>query len=173
MLDGLRIGIGYDVHPFKEGRALFVGGVQIPHNKGLDGHSDADVLIHAVVDSILGALAAGDIGEHFPPSDPKWKGAASAEFLRYAAKLARDRGAQILSIDSTLIFELPKMKPHYEKMRARMAELLDISIDRIHVKATTTEKLGFTGREEGAAAQAVCLLVLKSAAGGAIGAGQP
>ncbi|MDB5038429.1 MAG: ispDF [Bacteriovoracaceae bacterium] len=160
MLDRLRIGLGFDVHPFKEGRPLFIGGIKIPYEKGLDGHSDADVLIHAVVDSILGALGLGDIGEHFPPSDPKWKGAPSSEFLKYAAETLRKRGAELISIDSTLILELPKMKPHYPAMREKMAEILGITIDRIHVKATTTERLGFTGREEGIAAQAVCLLSL-------------
>jgi 2-C-methyl-D-erythritol 2,4-cyclodiphosphate synthase len=161
MLDNLRIGQGFDVHPFKEGRPLFIGGIEIPFTKGLDGHSDADVLIHAVVDSILGALCLGDIGQHFPPSDPKWKGAPSADFLKYCAHAVKTHGARILSIDSTLILELPKMKPYYLMMRQKMAEILGITLDRIHVKATTTERLGFTGREEGIAAQAVCLLVLK------------
>lgn len=163
MIENLRIGLGFDVHPFVEGKPLMIGGISIPHPKGLDGHSDADVLIHAIVDAILGALGLGDIGEHFPPSDPKWKGAPSSRFLEYAAQAVHTHQAKILSIDSTLILELPKMKPHYEPMRQRMAEILGITRDRIHVKATTTERLGFTGREEGVAAQAVCLLALGTA----------
>jgi len=158
MFDSLRIGTGFDVHEFEAGRKLMIGGIEIPHSKGLKGHSDADVLIHAVIDSILGALSAGDIGRYFPPSDPQWKGASSRDFLRFIRKMLEERGAQVLSIDSTLMLESPKMSPHYEAMRMVMAEDLGISFDRIHVKATTTEKLGFTGREEGIAAQAVCLL---------------
>lgn len=163
MFEGLRIGNGFDVHQFAEGRPLFIGGVEIPHAKGLLGHSDADVLIHAIVDSILGALALGDIGQHFPPSDPKWKGARSIEFLKYANRLAREKGADILSIDSTVICEAPKMNPHSEKIRKTLAAALELPLDRVHMKATTTEKLGFTGREEGIAAQAVCLLNLRNA----------
>lgn len=160
MLDDLRIGLGFDVHPFCEGRPLIVGGVEIPHTKGLKGHSDADVLIHAVVDSILGALGMGDIGQHFPPSDPKWKGAPSLEFLKFCARALKEKNARLLSVDSCLMSEAPKMSPHYEKMRKTMADALEVSFDRVQVKATTTEKLGFTGREEGIAAQAVCLLAL-------------
>lgn len=160
MFDSLRIGTGFDVHPFEEGRKLFIGGIEIPHSKGLKGHSDADVLIHAVIDAILGALSAGDIGRYFPPSDPQWKNASSRDFLKFTRNMLKDRGAEILSIDSTLMLELPRMSPHYEGMRRTMAEDLGIAFDRIHVKATTTEKLGFTGREEGIAAQAVCLLSL-------------
>jgi 2-C-methyl-D-erythritol 2,4-cyclodiphosphate synthase len=163
MFEGLRIGTGFDVHAFVEGRPLMMGGIEIPHSKGLLGHSDADVLIHAIVDSILGALALGDIGQHFPPTDPKWKAAPSIEFLKYARRLAEEKGAQILSIDSTVICEAPKINPHCEKIRSKLAEALQLSIDRVHLKATTTEKLGFTGREEGIAAQAVCLLNLRNA----------
>lgn len=163
MFEGLRIGTGFDVHAFVAGRPLYIGGIEIPHSKGLLGHSDADVLIHAMVDSILGALAMGDIGQHFPPSDPKWKGARSIEFLKYANRLVHERGGQILSLDSTVICEAPKMSPHIEQIRKYLAEALELSLDRVHVKATTTEKLGFTGREEGIAAQAVCLLNLRNA----------
>jgi len=160
MSDDLRIGQGFDVHQLVEGRPLIIGGVQIPFDRGLLGHSDAYVLLHAVVDSILGALGAGDIGRFFPPSDSRFKGASSRDFLKFSRSLVAERGAQILSIDSTILCENPKMSPHYEAMRRVMSEDLGISFDRVHVKATTTEKLGFTGREEGIAAQAVCLLRL-------------
>lgn len=162
MLEDLRMGQGFDVHELVEGRPLIVGGVKIPYEKGLLGHSDADVLLHAVIDSILGALAAGDIGRYFPPSDPQWKGASSRDFLRFTRDLVQNRGAQILSIDSTIMCESPKMSPHYEAMRKVMAEDLGLEFDRVHVKATTTEGLGFTGRQEGIAAQAVCLLRLRA-----------
>lgn len=160
MFEKLRIGNGFDVHELVEGRDLWLGGVKIPHEKGLLGHSDADALIHAVVDSILGALSAGDIGKYFPPSDPKWKNASSRDFLRFTGKMVKERGAQILSVDSVLMLERPKIAPHVESMRSAMAEDLGIAFDRIHVKATTTEKLGFTGREEGVAVHSVCLLEL-------------
>lgn len=160
MFDGLRIGSGFDVHPFKEGRPLILGGVHIPHPKGLEGHSDADALIHAVVDSILGALGLGDIGQHFSPSNPRWKDAASSKFLEYACEKLEERKGKILSIDTTILAEEPKMAPHYESMRKNLANILKISIDRVSVKATTTEKLGFVGRSEGIAAQATCLLHL-------------
>ena len=159
-LSSLRIGLGFDVHEFAEGRKLFLGGLEIPHTHGLDGHSDADALIHAVVDSILGALGEGDIGIHFPPSDPQWKNAPSLGFLKYCGHLVRKRGAQILSIDSCLLLEAPKVKNYYRPMAETMARALEIDASRIQVKATTTEKLGFVGREEGIAAQAVCLLTL-------------
>ncbi len=162
MFDGLRIGMGFDVHAFEVGRDLMIGGVKIPFEKGLAGHSDADVLIHAVVDSILGALGAGDIGQHFSPSDMRWKNASSIEFLKFCKELCVQRRAQILSIDSVLMLERPKMSPHSEAMRRTMADALGLDFGRIHVKATTTEKLGFTGREEGVAAQAVCLLSIGS-----------
>lgn len=158
MFDGLRIGTGFDVHAFAEGRRLWMGGIEIPHSLGLLGHSDADVLIHAIVDSILGALALGDIGQHFSPADSRWKDAKSIDFLKYSAELVHERNAQILSIDSTVICEEPKLSSFVEPMRRTMAEALAIDFGRIHVKATTTERLGFTGRKEGIAAQAVCLL---------------
>lgn len=158
--DKLRIGQGTDVHAFKEGRQLWLGGIKIESSFGLDGHSDADVLIHAVVDAILGALNEGDIGVHFPPTDPRWKDCPSIEFLKHAGSLVKSRSARILSIDSTLLLEAPKIKPHYRAMRQKMAEALDLSLDRVSVKATTTECLGFIGRKEGAAAQAICLLEL-------------
>lgn len=154
----LRIGLGWDVHPFKEGRPLVLGGIQVPSSRGLDGHSDADALVHAVVDSILGALGEGDIGTHFPPSDPQWKDASSLLFLKAAARLVRERKARILSIDSVLLLEAPKVKPFYRAMAESMAAALDLDPTRIQVKATTTEKLGFVGRGEGIAAEAVCLL---------------
>jgi 2-C-methyl-D-erythritol 4-phosphate cytidylyltransferase/2-C-methyl-D-erythritol 2,4-cyclodiphosphate synthase len=160
MFEGLRIGTGFDVHPFKKGRTLMLGGIKIEHSKGLDGHSDADVLIHAIVDAILGALALGDIGKHFPPSDPQWRNASSSKFLEYALKKVKERDGKILSIDSTILAEEPKLAPSYELMRKNLASLLDLPLDRISVKATTTEKLGFVGRSEGMAAQAVCLLHL-------------
>jgi len=153
-----RTGAGYDVHRFGQGDHVWLCGVQIPHSHGLIGHSDADVGLHALTDAILGALAMGDIGQHFPPSDPQWKGAASDRFLAHAATLARKAGATILHVDVTLICERPKIGPHREAMRARIAEILGLSADRVSVKATTTEGLGFTGREEGLAAQALATL---------------
>lgn len=155
----LRIGTGYDVHRLAAGEELWLCGVRIPHDRGLAGHSDADVAIHALVDAILGALGAGDIGSHFPPSDPQWKGASSDRFLRHAVALAQAGGYRIGNIDLTLICEAPKIGPHRETMRARLAELLGTGIDAVSVKATTTEKLGFTGRSEGIAAQAVATLL--------------
>lgn len=154
----LRIGLGWDVHPFKDGRPLILGGIEIPSKRGLDGHSDADALAHAVVDAILGALGAGDIGTHFPPSDMQWKNASSLLFLKHAALLVREKKARILSIDSVLLLETPKVKAFYRPMAESMAKALDLDPLRIQVKATTTEKLGFVGREEGIAAEAVCLL---------------
>jgi len=160
LVDQLRIGTGFDVHPFCEGRPLMIGGLQIPHSHGLLGHSDADVLIHAIVDSILGALGLGDIGQYFPPGDPRWKDASSSKFLEHTRNLAKERGARILSIDSTLIMEAPKMSPYYSSIRENLCRILDLPRDRLHLKATTTEKLGFLGRSEGIAAQAVCLLCI-------------
>ncbi len=158
MFENLRIGTGFDVHELVAGRDLILGGVKIPHEKGLLGHSDADALIHAVVDAILGSLGVGDIGKFFPPSDERWRNASSRDFLKFSGQLVLERGAQIISIDSCLMLERPKIAPHVEAMRKNMADDLKIAFDRIHVKATTTEKLGFTGREEGVAAQAVCLI---------------
>lgn len=157
MLGGERItcvGHGVDAHRFGDGTFVTLCGVQIPHGKGLVGHSDADAGWHALVDAILGALGEGDIGAHFPPSDPQWRGADSERFLRHAAKLAERAGARIVHVDVTLLCEAPKIGPHREAMRARTAEVLGLPLNRVSVKATTTERMGFTGREEGLAAQA-------------------
>ena len=154
----IRVGTGFDVHQFAAGEEMWLCGVKIEHSMGLSGHSDADVAIHALVDAILGAVGNGDIGSHFPPSDPQWKGARSDQFLLHAVKLAAEAGYRIGNIDLTIICEAPKIGPHREKMRARLAELLGTGINAVSVKATTTEKLGFTGRGEGIAAQAVATL---------------
>lgn len=156
----VRVGQGFDVHRFGPGEAVFLCGVRIPHAKALAGHSDADVGLHALTDAILGALADGDIGSHFPPSDPTWRGADSARFLRHAGTLATARGARLLHCDVTLICEAPKVGPHRPAMRQRIAEILGLPVERVSVKATTTEKLGFTGRGEGIAAQATATLEL-------------
>jgi 2-C-methyl-D-erythritol 2,4-cyclodiphosphate synthase len=153
-----RIGQGFDVHQFAEGRPLIIGGVEIPHEKGLLGHSDADVLLHAIADACLGAIAAGDIGKHFPDTDPAYKDADSAKLLQEVWKLVEEAGYQLGNLDCTIIAQKPKMAPFITKIRERIAELLNASVDQINVKATTTEKLGFTGREEGIAALAVVLL---------------
>lgn len=155
-----RTGTGYDVHRLAVGEPLWLGGVQIAHDRGLAGHSDADVAIHALVDAILGALAEGDIGSHFPPSDPQWRGVASSRFLAHARDLAAKRGGKIEHVDLTIICEAPKIGPHREAMRRRIAEILSVPLDRVSVKATTTERLGFAGRGEGIAAQAVATLSL-------------
>jgi 2-C-methyl-D-erythritol 4-phosphate cytidylyltransferase/2-C-methyl-D-erythritol 2,4-cyclodiphosphate synthase len=154
----LRVGTGFDVHGFEPGDAVILCGVRIPHTKKLEGHSDADAGWHALTDAILGALALGDIGDHFPPSDPQWKGAASVKFLQHAVKLAHDRGFRIANADISILAERPKISPHREAMRRATAEACDIELASVSVKATTTEKLGFVGREEGIAAQAVVLL---------------
>ena len=151
---------GFDVHRLEAGEELWLGGVLIPHDKGLSGHSDADVGLHALTDALLGTIAAGDIGTHFPPSDPQWKGADSAQFLQHAATLIADKGGRIDCVDLTLICEAPKIGPHREAMRARIGALLGLSEDRVSIKATTTERLGFTGRGEGIAAQAVATVSL-------------
>ncbi len=151
---------GFDVHRLEEGEELWLGGVLIPHDKGLSGHSDADVGLHALTDALLGTIAAGDIGTHFPPSDPQWKGADSAQFLQHAATLIADKGGKIDFVDLTLICEAPKIGPHREAMRSRIGALLRLSEDRVSIKATTTERLGFTGRGEGIAAQAVATVRL-------------
>ena len=150
-----RTGTGYDVHRLAEGEELWLGGVRIEHDRGLAGHSDADVALHAIVDALLGAVGAGDIGQHFPPSDPQWRGAASDRFLAHAAKLVTDAGYAIGNIDLTIICEEPKIGPHREPMKAHIADILAVAPDLVNVKATTTERLGFTGRAEGIAAQAV------------------
>lgn len=149
-----RIGNGFDVHAFGEGNAVILCGIEIPHERALEGHSDADVALHAITDALLGAIAEGDIGSHFPPSDPQWRGAPSRVFLEHAAGLIAEKGGTIGNIDLTIICEAPKVGPHRDAMRHALSEILDIGTDRISVKATTTEKLGFTGRGEGIAAQA-------------------
>jgi 2-C-methyl-D-erythritol 4-phosphate cytidylyltransferase/2-C-methyl-D-erythritol 2,4-cyclodiphosphate synthase len=159
-LRAVRVGQGFDVHGFEAGDRVWICGVEIAHDRKLAGHSDADVGLHALTDALLGAIGAGDIGDHFPPSDPKWKGADSAVFLRHAVSLVTARGGRIVNADVTLMCEAPKIKPHREAMRARVAELLDVALDRVSVKATTTEGLGFTGRREGIAAQAVASVEL-------------
>lgn len=156
---GVRTGMGFDVHRLVEGEELWLCGVKIPHGKGLSGHSDADVAIHALVDALLGAIAAGDIGDHFPPSDPQWKGASSDRFLAHAAHLVREAGCRIGNVDVTIICEAPKIGPHKLAMRETLAEILGIDLGNVSVKATTTERLGTTGRGEGIAAQAVATVV--------------
>ena len=155
----MRVGLGYDVHKLVEGRKLIIGGVNIEHEKGLLGHSDADVLIHAVMDSILGALALGDIGKHFPDTDKKYKGADSIKLLEFVHNLIADKGYSIGNVDCTIIAQSPKMAPHIKNMRENIAKALNTSVDNINVKATTEEGLGFTGAKEGIAAQSICLLV--------------
>jgi 2-C-methyl-D-erythritol 2,4-cyclodiphosphate synthase len=153
-----RIGQGFDVHQLTEGRPLIIGGIEIPYEKGLLGHSDADVLLHTVADACLGAVGEGDIGKHFPDTDPAFKDADSAKLLSYVWEVVKTKGYSLSNVDCTIIAQKPKMAPYIEKMRERIAELLEGSIDQVNVKATTTEKLGFTGRGEGIAAQAVILL---------------
>ena len=155
----MRIGHGYDVHRLVTGRKLILGGVDIPHETGLLGHSDADVLTHAVMDALLGAAAMGDIGKHFPDTDPTFKGADSRALLRHVLGLVQAKGYVVGNVDATIVAQAPKMAPHIETMRARIAEDLQVELDAVNVKATTTEKLGFTGREEGIAVHAVALLV--------------
>ncbi len=159
-LPDVRMGQGYDVHAFAEGDKVWLGGVAIPHSHALAGHSDADVLMHAITDAVLGAIAEGDIGAHFPPSDPQWKGAASEIFLAHACKLARARGGMIAHVDATVICEAPKVGPHREAIRASLARIMALDIGRIAIKATTTERLGFTGRREGIAALAIATVRL-------------
>jgi 2-C-methyl-D-erythritol 4-phosphate cytidylyltransferase/2-C-methyl-D-erythritol 2,4-cyclodiphosphate synthase len=153
-----RIGQGYDVHRLEEGEELWLGGVLIPHDRGLSGHSDADVALHAITDAVLGAVGEGDIGTHFPPSDPQWRGARSGRFLEHAVGLARAAGYGIANVDLTLICEAPKIGPHRPAMRAEVARLMGLDEGAVSIKATTTEKLGFTGRGEGIAAQAIVLV---------------
>ncbi|WP_168199125.1 2-C-methyl-D-erythritol 2,4-cyclodiphosphate synthase [Pseudorhodobacter turbinis] len=155
----VRLGNGFDVHAFCEGDHLWLCGVKLPHGRGLLGHSDADVGMHALTDALYGALALGDIGRHFPPSDPQWKGAASHIFLAHAMEQARARGFALGNADVTLICERPKIGPHAEAMRAALAGIMGVELDRVSVKATTSESLGFTGREEGIAAIATATLV--------------
>jgi 2-C-methyl-D-erythritol 4-phosphate cytidylyltransferase/2-C-methyl-D-erythritol 2,4-cyclodiphosphate synthase len=157
-----RIGQGFDVHRFAEGDHVWLGGVRIPHTQRLDGHSDADVVLHALTDALLGAIGDGDIGQHFPPSDMRWKGAASELFLADAARRVAERGGRLVNVDVTVLCEAPRIGPHREAMRARIAAILGLTIDRVGVKATTTEQLGFTGRREGIAAMAVAAVALPS-----------
>ncbi|SHF89820.1 2-C-methyl-D-erythritol 2,4-cyclodiphosphate synthase [Kaistia soli DSM 19436] len=153
MLHGeTRVGTGYDVHPFTEGDGVWLGGIKIPHHQTLAGHSDADVALHALTDALLGALADGDIGSHFPPSDPQWRGASSDRFLAYAVDRVRQRRGTVVHLDLAIVAEAPKIGPHRDAMRVRIAEIAGISVDRVGVKATTNEKLGFVGRGEGIAA---------------------
>ncbi len=157
-----RIGFGYDVHRLIEGRPLILGGVEIPHSVGLDGHSDADVLIHAVIDAILGALGAGDIGQHFPDTDPAYKGVSSLLLLKTASDLMHDKGFQLNNLDATIVTQEPKLAPHLNDMRENFAEILSGPIDRINIKATTSEHLGFCGKGEGMEAFAVVSLTQRS-----------
>ena len=154
----MRIGMGYDVHKLVPNRDLILGGVKIPHELGLLGHSDADVLLHSIMDALLGAAALGDIGKHFPDTDPAYKGADSVKLLEHVGRLIREAGYSIENIDVTIIAQRPKMRPHIDTMRRNIKEALGIELDQINVKATTEEGLGFTGSEEGISAQAICLL---------------
>lgn len=154
----LRVGLGYDVHKLAEDRKLIIGGVEIPYEKGLLGHSDADVLIHAIMDAILGAGKMGDIGKLFPDTDPQYKGISSIKLLKYVKAEMDKAGLKVVNIDSIIVAQKPKMRPYIEEMEKNIASALDCSVDAINVKATTEEELGFTGRKEGIAAKAVCLL---------------
>lgn len=158
----IRVGQGFDVHQLVEGRPLIIGGVHIPYEKGLLGHSDADVLLHTISDALLGAIGEGDIGKHFPDTDPDYKGADSYILFQKVWQLAKKKGYSLGNIDATIIAQKPKMAPYISRMVDRIAEALEVDVNRINVKATTTEKLGFTGREEGIAAQAVVLLIHNS-----------
>lgn len=154
----MRIGLGYDAHAFSEGRSLVLGGVNVPFERGLMGHSDADVLVHAIMDAVLGALREGDIGRHFPDTDASYAGISSIELLRRVAGIVAQSGFRVVDVDSVLVCELPKISPYREQMRAAVADALGVAVERVGVKATTTEGLGFEGRGEGIAAQAVALL---------------
>lgn len=155
----MRVGMGYDVHKLVENRKLILGGVEIEHDKGLLGHSDADVLLHAIMDSILGALALGDIGKHFPDTDEKYKGADSMKLLEHVYNLIKEKGYAIGNLDATIIAQAPKMAPHIQKMRENIARVLNTDINNVNVKATTEEGLGFTGNKEGISSQSICLLI--------------
>lgn len=154
----MRVGMGYDVHKLVEGRDLIIGGVRIPHTLGLLGHSDADVLLHAIMDALLGAAGLGDIGKHFPDTDPQYKGISSMKLLSHVAELIREKGYVVENIDATIIAQKPKMRPHIPQMEENIAGTLGISTDQVNVKATTEEGLGFTGTEEGISSQAICAL---------------
>jgi 2-C-methyl-D-erythritol 4-phosphate cytidylyltransferase / 2-C-methyl-D-erythritol 2,4-cyclodiphosphate synthase len=164
-LSDVRTGNGFDVHAFAEGDHVMLAGIRIPHSRGVTGHSDADVALHALVDAILGALAEGDIGAHFPPSDPQWKGAASDRFLAFACERVRKRGGAIAHLDVTVVCETPRISPHRDAMRAHIADIANVAIDRVAVKATTSEKLGFAGRGEGIFAMATATIRLPWSAG--------
>jgi len=155
----MRVGMGYDVHKLVEGRPLIMGGVEIPYEKGLLGHSDADVLLHAIMDALLGAAALGDIGKHFPDTDPSYKGISSVKLLEHVGALLEEKNYVIGNIDATIIAQRPKMAPHIPTMRENIAKALQISVDQINVKATTEEGLGFTGSGEGISSQAICALI--------------
>jgi 2-C-methyl-D-erythritol 4-phosphate cytidylyltransferase/2-C-methyl-D-erythritol 2,4-cyclodiphosphate synthase len=159
-LADLRLGNGFDVHAFGDGDHVWLGGIKIPHDRGLTGHSDADVALHAIVDAILGALADGDIGKHFSPNDPRWRGASSDQFLKFAAERVAKRGGKIAHLDCTIVCETPRIGPHRDAMRKRIAEIAEMSIERVAVKATTSEQLGFTGRKEGIVAMATATVRL-------------
>jgi 2-C-methyl-D-erythritol 4-phosphate cytidylyltransferase/2-C-methyl-D-erythritol 2,4-cyclodiphosphate synthase len=159
-LADLRLGNGFDVHAFAEGDHVWLCGLRIPHDQGLTGHSDADVALHAVVDAILGAIADGDIGKHFPPNDPRWRGASSDQFLKFAVERVTKRGGKVAHIDVTIVCEAPRIGPHRDAMRKRIAEIAEIAVDRVAVKATTSEQLGFTGRREGIVAMATATVRL-------------
>ena len=154
----MRVGMGYDVHKLVEGRDLIIGGVRIPHTLGLLGHSDADVLLHAIMDALLGAAGLGDIGKHFPDTDPQYKGISSMKLLSHVAELIREKGYVVENIDATIIAQRPKMRPHIDQMRENMAKALKIDVDQINVKATTEEGLGVTGSGEGISSQAICAI---------------
>lgn len=155
----MRIGFGYDVHKLVEGRALILGGIEVPHHLGLLGHSDADVLTHTIMDAMLGALALGDIGKHFPDTDVAYKGADSLELLKVVVQRCKEAGYVLGNVDATVAAQQPKLAPYIESMRTKLAEALDVSVDKVSVKATTTEKLGFEGREEGISTSAVVLML--------------
>ncbi len=157
----IRTGMGYDVHRLVTGEDLWLGGIKIDHDKGLSGHSDADVVLHALTDALLGAIAAGDIGDHFPPTDPQWRGVASVRFVEHAVSLIKEKGGTIDNVDITVICEAPKIKPHRETIRQAISDMLSVGIDQVSMKATTTEGLGFTGREEGIAAKAIATVSLE------------
>ena len=154
----MRVGIGYDVHRLTEGRDLIIGGVNIPYEKGLLGHSDADVLLHAVMDALLGAAALGDIGKHFPDTDIRYKGASSIKLMECVQKLLEEKGYRVVNVDATIIAQRPKLRPYIEEMEKNIAGALKIDLDQINVKATTEEGLGFTGAGEGISSQAVCMI---------------
>ncbi len=161
MILDLRTGIGFDVHAFTEGRKLILGGIEIAHEKGLVGHSDADALLHAVTDAMFGSLSLGDIGTHFPDDDPRYKNADSIVFLKKAHELIRNKGYYLNNIDVVVMLQIPKIAPYVQKMKEKMSKILEIGSDRISIKATTTEKLGFVGREEGISVMAIVTVVRK------------